>query len=357
MRIGVLGTGSFARRGPLPAITLAGMELEAIYDMSPAAAAEAEQLFKPKYVCGSVQELLSLKTVDAVFIASPPSSHLDVVSAVIAAGKPFVCEKPITLCSADALKLAELARKPGLPNAVDHEFRYDPGMLMMKQLIADGYLGKVRNSLLSVIVAHSVNPQYEALIYWNFNHVARMGGGVLPQLSSHLIDLHLHLFGGIEAKAGYLATMVPERPMPPEVRGGVPGPMRAVEAEDTVALAARLPNGAPAALSISWVAPCMPELRWAVHGDKGALVYQGNNGWFGGRLSGQCLGESAPGAIELPAIRRLESEQDRSRYQQDLIAALLRNFADVVGGKDVPVHYATLADDAKCWQNIERWRT
>jgi predicted dehydrogenase len=357
MRIGVIGTGSFARRGPLPAIGLApGVELIALFDPVPAAAAAAADEFHPQIVCKSMRELLGRKDIDAVYVASPPSSHRDVVGAVIQAHKPFICEKPVTLNSADAMQLAQQAQAAGLPNAVDHEFRFDPGMLAMKRLIAEGYVGQVRSSTLTVIVGHSVNPQYTALIYWNFNHRASMGGGVLPQLSSHLIDLHLHLFGDLQAVAGYTATMVPERPLAPKEPNGPPGPMRAVEAEDCAALAGRLPNGAPAMLSISWVAPVMPELRWLVHGDQGAVAYEGNNGWFGGRLFGQQAGDAARHEIDLPQVRRLESEKDRSRFQQDLIAALLVEFRDVLGGGQRVAHFATLLDDAKVWRNIECWR-
>jgi predicted dehydrogenase len=353
----MVGTGSFARRGPLPAIRLApGVELAAIFDPSPASAAEAERMFGPVRVCQSLAELLALTSVDAAFIASPPGSHLEVVGAVIDAGKPFICEKPVTLSAADAMVLAQRAKASGLLNAVDHEFRYDPGMLQMKRLLREGFAGNVRNSLLSAIVGHAVNPQYEALIYWNFNHSAVMGGGVLPQLSSHLIDLHLHLFGDLEAVSGYLATMVKERPLPPPTPRGTPGAMRTVEAEDCVALAARLPNGAPAALSVTWVAPCMPELRWSVHGDAGTLVYEGNNGWFGGRLFGQRVGDAASHEIVLPSVQRLESEQDRSRFQQDLIAALLVDFSRVLAGDQRDGSFATLADDARVWRNIEHWR-
>lgn len=357
MRIAMIGTGSFARRGPLPAMALTpGVELEAIYDPIAAASRQAAEAFAPRHVCNSLAEILSLPTVDAVFIGSPPGSHLEVVNAVIDARKPFICEKPVTLRSLDAALLAERAKAAGLLNAVDHEFRYDPGMQAMKHLIAEGNIGTVRNSLLSCVVGHSVNPQYQALIYWNFNHSAALGGGVLPQLSSHLIDLHLHLFGDLEAVGGYSATMVAERALPPELPGGPPGPLRAVEAEDSVALAGRLPSGAPAALSVTWVAPYMPDLRWTVHGDQGALLYEGNNGWFGGTLSGQTRGATAPSKIELPAQRRLDSEADRSRYQQDLISALIGDFAAVLGGKNVSGDFATLADDSKVWRNIEHWR-
>ena len=71
---------------------------------------------------------------------------------------------------------------------------------------------------------------------------------------------------------------------------------------------------------------------------------------------GQTRGAAAPSKIELPAQRRLESEADRLRYQQDLICALIGDFAAVLGGKQISSDFATLADDSKVWRNIEHWR-
>jgi predicted dehydrogenase len=289
-------------------------------------------------------------------VVSPPQSHVAVAGAVLEAGKPLICEKPVTLNSADVARLDSLARKRSIPVAIDHEFRYDPAMILLRDLLRSGAIGKVRASALSAVATFGVDPQSTATRYWDFFHSLTLGGGMMPQFASHLLDLHVYMFGGMEARGGYLPILVDEKPTRPATPGGPDGPMRAVEAEDTGALAARLPDGGAASLSLTYVATCMPDLRWIIHGEEGALLYEGKNGWFDGTLS---IARGWNGAREVVPVTprpRLEQAPDMLGWMQDLISALLLDFAAVVGGQSKEGRFATLADEAQVWGLIESWR-
>lgn len=356
MRIGLIGAGSFAFRGLLPAIASAeGISLVAVQSRTRANAVKAAERFGGT-VCDTVDALLARADVDAVFVATPPEAHREIAGAILEAGKPLICEKPVALCARDAGALADLAARQGLLNAVNHEYRYDPAVRRMADLVRSGAVGRVHMSSLNAISTAANNPAFEAMRYWNFHHDRTRGGGLLPQFASHLIELHLAIFGGLEAVGAYTPALVSERPTRPAEPGGPPGPMRAVTAEDSAALTARLPGGGAATLAMTMVATSQPDLRWTIHGDKGSIIYEGSDGWFGGRLLHSEGWMGAPQEIAL-LLRRLETEAPGIEgWMMDLTAEMLRDFRDVLGGTTKTGWFSTLQDEATVWRLIEAWR-
>lgn len=359
MRIAMVGTGSWARRGPLPAISLLkDVELVAAYDTAPGSAESAMECWggKSGVVCGSLDELLKMGNVDAVMVVTPPAHHAEIVNKVLDARKPVICEKPVCLSSHEVTALCIKADALGIPNAVDHEYRYDQGMKTMAGLLRSGYVGAVRTSSLSAVANFANDPRFESVRYWNFHHSATLGGGMLPQFASHYLDLHHFMFSGLEAMGGYLPARVAARPTRPNTPGGPDGPLKPVEAEDTAALAGILPDGGAASLSLSFVARALPDLRWAVHGDDGTLVYEGSNGWFGGRLYGARGMEGKREEFAIPARNPDYAASGLSGWFHENIAALLTDFAAVVGGSSMEGQYSTFAQEQAVWRAIENWR-
>jgi UDP-N-acetylglucosamine 3-dehydrogenase len=82
--------------------------------------------------------------VDAVVIATPAQSHFDLCKEFLEAGKDVFVEKPITLKSAEALQLVELAQRRGRILAVGHIFRFDRATQWMRDAVAGGEFGAVR---------------------------------------------------------------------------------------------------------------------------------------------------------------------------------------------------------------------
>jgi predicted dehydrogenase len=82
--------------------------------------------------------------VDAVIVATPTSTHHDLVRAALEAGRHVMVEKPLTDELSTSEALADLADQRGLVLLVGHTFVYNPGVRRAKEFIADGSLGKVR---------------------------------------------------------------------------------------------------------------------------------------------------------------------------------------------------------------------
>ncbi len=83
------------------------------------------------------------EAVDAVVIATPPSTHHPIARECLAHGLHVMVEKPLTLNSAHAEELIELAQKNDLILMVGHTFEYNAAVHAMKQLMDSGELGEI----------------------------------------------------------------------------------------------------------------------------------------------------------------------------------------------------------------------
>jgi len=90
------------------------------------------------------QELVTRPEVDIVDICTPPGTHAEIASAAAAAGKAVICEKPLALTYLEASNAAQAARKAAVLNAVGFNYRRLPAVSLMKRMVDEGAVGKVR---------------------------------------------------------------------------------------------------------------------------------------------------------------------------------------------------------------------
>ena len=138
--------------------------------------------------------------VDAVSIATPPSSHMELALRVAAAGKPALVEKPMALNHEQCAVMIAAFTKARVPLFVAYYRRALPRFLKIKQLLDDGAIGRV----LSVAAVHSfgppgLDPQH---LPWRFRKEVS-GGGLFVDLGCHTLDLLDFLFGPIARVAGF----------------------------------------------------------------------------------------------------------------------------------------------------------
>ncbi|GAA4207856.1 Gfo/Idh/MocA family protein [Actinocatenispora rupis] len=89
--------------------------------------------------CASLPE--ALPHVDAVVVATPPSTHVALASAAMEAGKHVLVEKPLAPSVADARRLVALADAAGVTLMVGHTFEYNPAVRKLRELIEQRELG------------------------------------------------------------------------------------------------------------------------------------------------------------------------------------------------------------------------
>lgn len=122
-RAGIVGTG-FIGRVHAHAVRAAGGEVVAVIASGPESTARGVQALGAGRGAACLDELVAAEDVDIVHICSPNHTHAGVAEAVIAAGKPLICEKPLATSVADAQRMTDLATDAGVLAFVPFVYRF-----------------------------------------------------------------------------------------------------------------------------------------------------------------------------------------------------------------------------------------
>jgi len=147
----------------------------------------------PKYF-SEAAELINDKEVNAIYIATPPSSHESYLEMALKAGKPVYVEKPVTVNSASVERMMEMEKNHDDKVSVAHYRRGLPLFNKIKQLVNDGAIGKVK-----LILLRTLQPTVSKIISqtgdnWRINPEIS-GGGLFHDLSPHQLDIMYWIFG------------------------------------------------------------------------------------------------------------------------------------------------------------------
>ena len=142
LKMGVIGLG---RMGQLYARTLAtqvsGVHLYAVADVGEQARTLVAGEFGVSYAFSDAYELMALPELDAVVIATPTSTHYDLVIAAASAGKAIFCEKPLALTLEETYAASEAVARADVPLQIGFMRRFDAGYQKAKTLIDGGLIG------------------------------------------------------------------------------------------------------------------------------------------------------------------------------------------------------------------------
>ena len=182
--------------------------------------------------------LLERDDIDAIDICVPNNLHKEIAIAAAAAGKMVLCEKPLSMNTAEGEEMCQAVEAAGVANMVWYNYRRVPAVSLAKQLIDEGRLGRIfhyRSLFLQDWTISSDLPQGgEAL--WRLD-VEAAGSGVTGDLLAHCIDTALWLNGGIDTVTAMTETFVKER------THQLTGEVQPVGIDDACAFLARFSNG------------------------------------------------------------------------------------------------------------------
>jgi predicted dehydrogenase len=219
IRIGLIGYG-FMGRAHSNAFAQVGhffpSEHELVLQAVCARDAVKAQEFANKWGYKSVEtdwkKLLAREDIDLVDIAVPNNLHAEIAIAAAKAGKMILCEKPLGLNAAESEKMVKAIQKAGVPNMVWYNYRRCPAVVLAKQFIDAGKLGKVFHYRANFLQDWTINPDLpqggEAL--WRLD-IKAAGSGVTGDLLAHCIDTALWLNGGIKDVSAMTETFIKER--------------------------------------------------------------------------------------------------------------------------------------------------
>ncbi|HWK44795.1 MAG TPA: Gfo/Idh/MocA family oxidoreductase [Stellaceae bacterium] len=200
LSIGVIGLGIMGRRMLGSLTTHPGFRVAGAWDPS----ADARTIFATTYpgipLLESAADLIGLLGLDAVYIASPPRSHIEHLDRAFDAGRAALCEKPLSVDAGQSRRLVARATAEGQRAAVNFPFASSIGVTA---LLADlAALGPIRSIDVEVGFAAWPRQWQEAAAPW----LGRRGeGGFVREVVSHFLFLARRLGGPLTVLDGHVA--------------------------------------------------------------------------------------------------------------------------------------------------------
>jgi predicted dehydrogenase len=165
--------------------------------------------------------LIADREVDAIYVATPPSSHKEYVLKAALAGKPVLVEKPMALSLDECEEMISACRRAGVPLRVAYYRRKLPRFEKMRALIQSGDIGKPRAVAIRQFMKQGTLPAQS----WKVDPAIN-GGGIFVDVQTHVIDWLHHVFGPVR-----------------EIGGVAINAARTYKAEDTVSYSLLFENG------------------------------------------------------------------------------------------------------------------
>src|SRR6266852_4328966 len=191
IEVGLVGFGLAGRAFHAPVIrAVPGLHLAAILQRS---GNEAAEKYPDVRIVRSLDELLAMKEIRLIVIATPNAAHYPLARQCLAAGRDVVVDKPFATTLEEAISLVEFARSAGRLLTVYQNRRFDGDFQAIRKLVADGTLGLI------VRFETSYDRYRPQLKPGAWRETQRPGSGILFDIAPHLIDHALVLFGLPEA--------------------------------------------------------------------------------------------------------------------------------------------------------------
>ncbi len=295
LRIGLIGYG-FMGRAHSNAYAKVGNFFDSEYQLVRQAVCardeEKARQFASRWGYASVEtdwrKLIARDDIDVIDIAVPNNLHAEIAIAAAKAGKMILCEKPLAMNSKEAEKMVAAVEKAKVPNMVWYNYRRCPAVVLAKQLIDEGRLGKIfhyRANFLQDWTISADLPQGGAAL-WRLD-VKAAGSGVTGDLLAHCIDTALWLNGGIKDVNAMTETFIKQR------KHQLTGKVEKVGIDDACAFLCHFNNGSLGLFestryarghkalytfeingehaSIKWDLHDLHRLQWFDHKDEGKL--------------------------------------------------------------------------------------
>ena len=268
--------------------------------------------------CETAAGLLERDDLDAVVVAAETSLHADLVEAAAAAGKAIVLQKPMGLTLADGERIAAAVHATRVPFTMAWQMRVDPENLKIRELVADGVLGRIYQIRRRHCLGMLLNPAFESS--WHVD--PEYNRDIFADDAAHAIDFIYWLFG-----------------MPQTVTARMTTAHKATMPNDHGVALFEYPHGLLAEVSSSFAA-IAGENTTEIVGEKGVLVQN-----YGDAPS--AAKRFDPNAPSLKWYVReadewVVSEVDAPKAQGERIAGLAGPLAEFLHGRRPPL--ATVED-------------
>jgi len=236
------------------------------------------------------RKLVERSDIDLIDIASPNDTHAEIAIAAANAGKIVMCEKPLGRTSAEAGAMVDAVESANVPNMVWYNYRRVPAVMLLKQLLDEGRLGRIfhyrAKFLQDWTISQDLPQGGEGL--WRLD-AAVAGSGVTGDLLAHNIDTALWLNGPIRELTAMTETFIKQR------KHNLTGKVEAVSIDDASAFLCRFQNGSLATFEATRYARGHKALNTLeINGEHGSAMWDLHDlhriQWFDHRDEGRLRG-------------------------------------------------------------------
>jgi predicted dehydrogenase len=291
VRLGLIGAGRIGRAHLEAALRAPEVEVVGVADLRGDVRAEVQRRGVKAY--RSVRQMLREADLEAVIVATPPTSHLPISMRCLEGGAHVLCEKPLALGVAEVEAVAEAAEKRGLLLMMSSKFRFVPTVRHGREILLGGGLGEIVSFHIAFCARVDMSGR------WNLEPAS--GGGVVADNLPHAADIVGYLLGPITH-----VFAAPGRTSP------------GIEVEDSASLLMRVDSNLLGVVELSWTHDRPDADFFSVHGTSGCL----HIGWQGLRHRTTSRGDWV----------RLEQSYDKDAA----LRAQIANFARALRGVGSP---------------------
>ena len=147
-KIIIVGVGRWGKHLVRNFLEHPAAEIIGIVDPNPVNLQQCQQLYQLNShqikLVSSWQEIKDDSRIDAVVIATPASTHYQLVKSALNCGYHVLAEKPLTLNSTECLELTQLANTKNLQLFIDHTYLFNPIVKRSQELVNQGKIGNLR---------------------------------------------------------------------------------------------------------------------------------------------------------------------------------------------------------------------
>lgn len=143
VRIGIIGCGHWGPNYIRNFTELSESKVVMACDLDQEKITSLRERFREIEFDVDYQRLLARSDIEAVVVATPATTHYQIVKDALCANKDVLAEKPLTLIPQEGQELVELSESKAKVLMVAHTFLYNPAIRRMKEYVHKGEIGQI----------------------------------------------------------------------------------------------------------------------------------------------------------------------------------------------------------------------
>ncbi len=265
IRVGIVGASAnrgFASIAHIPALrALPQFEIAAVCTTRQESAEAAARHYGVPLAFSDPEKLARHPEIDLVTVSVKVPDHYRPVMAAIEAGKHVYCEWPLGRDTDEAVRLFDAAERAGVRHAVGLQGQMSPAINYARDLIAEGYVGRVLSATMI-----GVAPNWGMTIDRAYQADRANGANLMTITGGHQIDALCHCLGEFRELAAFVVSQRDR------IHSEDAGGLIAKTSPDQLVVSGIVGEGAVVAFQIRGGMARGTEFLFEIHGDKGDLA-------------------------------------------------------------------------------------